>query len=70
MQFLGVKKYCSANVFPDTKQKHVGWEVFKLERFLAVLREHTISIAKWVEVRKMSNVFWAKLYCKMSDLFR
>ena len=30
MQFLGVKKYCSANVFPDTKQKHVDWKVFKV----------------------------------------
>ena len=41
----------------------------KLERFLAVLREHIICNVKWVEVRKMSNVFWAKLYCKISGLF-
>ena len=42
----------------------------KLEKFLAVFREHIICNVKWVEVRKMSNVFWAKLYCKISDLFR
>ena len=30
-------------------------------------------VKRWVykvEVRKMSEVFWAKLYCKMSNLFR
>ena len=27
------------------------------------------SNVKWVEVRKMSDAFWAKLYCKMCDLF-
>ena len=31
-QFLGVKKYCSANVFSNTKQKHVGWKAFKVKR--------------------------------------
>ena len=36
----------------------------KSERFLAVLQEHIIFNVKWVEVRKMSEVFWAKLYCK------
>ena len=24
---------------------------------------------EWVEVRKMSEIFWGNLYCKMSDLF-
>ena len=35
----------------------------KSERFLAVLREHIIFNVKWVEIRKMSNVFRAKLCC-------
>ena len=41
----------------------------KLERFLAVLREHIIFNVKWVVVRKMSQIFRAKLYCKMCSLF-
>ena len=40
------------------------------ERLLAVLREHMIFNVKWVEVPKISEVVWAKVYCKMSDLFR
>ena len=46
-------------------------EICLLENgFLAVLWEHIIFNVKWVEVHKMGEVFWAKLYCKMSDLFR
>ena len=45
--------------------KFVNWE-----RFLAVFWEHIVFNFKRVEIRKMSEVFWAKLYCKMSDLFR
>ena len=50
------------NMFPET---FVKWE-----RFLAVFREHIIFIVKWVDVRKMSEVFWAHLYCKISDLYQ
>ena len=42
----------------------------KSERFLTVLREHIIFNVKWVDIRKTSEVFWSKLYCKMSDIFR
>ena len=42
----------------------------KPERLLAVLRKHIFFNVKWVEICKMSEVFWGKLYCKMSDLFR
>ena len=45
-------------------------KLLKWEKFLAVFREHINFDVKWVEVRKMSEVFWAKLYCTMSDLFR
>ena len=39
-----------------------------VETVLAVLREHIIFDVKWAEFRKMSEVFWAKLYCKISDI--
>ena len=32
MQFLGVQKWCSANVFSDTKQNHVCWKICKVFR--------------------------------------
>ena len=42
----------------------------KSERVLAVLRVQFVVNVKLVEIRKMGEVFWAKLYCKMSDFFR
>ena len=36
---------------------------------LAVLQEQIVLNVKWVEIRKMSEVLWSKLYCNMSDLF-
>ena len=41
----------------------------KSERFLAVLREYIAFNINWVEIRKMSEVFWVKLYRKMSEFF-
>ena len=35
VEFLSVKKSCSANVFPHTKEKHVFGKFVKSERFLA-----------------------------------
>ena len=37
---------------------------------MAVFWENIIFNFKRVKIRKMSEVFCAKLYCKMSDLFR
>ena len=37
--------------------------------FLAVSRENNFYKVDCVEVSKMSEVFWEKLYCKMDDLF-
>ena len=37
-------------------------------RFFAVLLKNIFFDVEWVEVRKTSKVFWAKLYCKMSVL--
>ena len=42
MQFLGLKKWCSANIFSDTKQKDVCLKFVKSERILSTLREHII----------------------------
>ena len=45
--------------------KLVNWEIL-----LVVFWENIIFNFKRAEIRKMSEVFCAKLYCKMSDLFR
>ena len=66
-KILGVKKWCSTNVFSYTKEKNVGWKIW--ESFLAVLQEHIIFNFRLVEVHKMREVFWAKLCCKMSEIF-
>ena len=67
MQLLGFKKWCGANLTPH-RNKFAG-KFVKSERFLAVLREHIIFNVKRVEVRKMTEVFGVKLYCKMGDLY-
>ena len=41
-----------------------------LESFLDTFWEHIVFNVKRVEIRKMSEVFWPKLYCKLSDLSR
>ena len=51
----------SRNMFAG---KFVNWE-----SFLAVFWEDIIFNFKRHEIRKISVDFWAKLYCKMSDLF-
>ena len=35
IEFMSVKKWCSANVFSDTKQKHVFGKFVKSERLFA-----------------------------------
>ena len=41
MQFLGVNKRCSANVFSNTKQNHVCWKIFKVRKaFGCIARAH------------------------------
>ena len=41
----------------------------KPERVLGVLLEQFVVNVKLIEISKMSKVFWAKLYYKMSDVF-
>ena len=45
--------------------KFVNWE-----SFLAVFWEHFVFNFIRVEICEITVVFWAKLYCKMSDIFR
>ena len=70
MQFLGFKKWCSAN-YSDTKQKNVCWGICKLGKvFGCVSRAYYFKCqVSWIELRKMSEVFRAKLLCKLSVLF-
>ena len=69
IQVSAFKKWCCANNFFGTKQKHVCSKTCKVRNIFVAFREHIIFNAKWVEVRNMTEVFWAKLYCKMSDFF-
>ena len=52
----------------ETKQKDVFWKTCEVRS--SFLRCVTRTYCSWVEIRKTSEVFWAKLYNKMSDLFR
>ena len=49
---------------------HQTEKFLKWERFSAMLRKYIIFNVKLIEVHKMSEVLWAKLYCKMSELLR
>ena len=62
MQFLGVKKWFSANMFFETTQSKFAGKFVKSERFLGVFRVHIIFSVKWVKVRKMSEVFLANVW--------
>ena len=55
--------------FLTPNKNMIALKFVKSEIFLNVLREHIIFNIKWVEVHKMSDAVWAKLYCKMCDLF-
>ena len=70
IQVSAFKKWCCANNFFGTKQKHVCSKTCEVRNIFVAFREHIIFNVKSVEVRNMTEVFWAKLYRKMSDLFR
>ena len=58
----------AVQMFFLTPNKNMLAKTFvKSESILAVLRENIIFNVQWVEFRKMREVFWVKLYCKMSD---
>ena len=56
--------------FLTPNKKMLSGKFVKWERFLAVLQKYIIFIVKLIEVHKMGEVFWAKLCCKISELFR
>ena len=80
MFLFGVKKNCTAP-FLDAQELH-SWSTLKANvcillnissrNFLWSKKYFWLccrSNVKWVEVPKVSDTFWAKLYCKICDLF-
>ena len=55
--------------FPTTTRNMFDGKFVKWIRFLSLLREYVFYNVEWLEVRKMNVVFWAKIYCKISNLF-
>ena len=49
--------------------QNVCWKICTVSGFLAVLRELSFYNVEWVKVRKISDVFCVKLYCKVNDIF-
>ena len=64
----GVKKWCCANVFSDTKQKDVCWKIYKVRKVFGYVAG-AYQFQCQVSWGSQNEVFWAKLYCKMSDFF-
>ena len=44
-------------------------KICNVSGLLAVLQKYVFHNVEWVEVRKISEIFWVKLFCKMSHLF-
>ena len=66
-----VSRICAVQTFFLTKkEKHFAVKLVKWERFVAVFQEHIIFSVNRVEVHKMSEVFWTKLYCKISNIYQ
>ena len=57
-------------IFLTSNRNMFAGKFVKWGRLMIEFREHIVFNVNWVEVRKMSEVFRAKQYCKMSDLFR
>ena len=67
MQFLGVRKCCSSNIFLTPNRNMFAGRLLKWEKILAVFQEHIIFNVKWVETRKMSDLFrWLLLPLRLS----
>ena len=57
LRYLGVKKWCSANILSDTKQKMHAQKFVKSERFLAVLQEILLSMSSELRFIKLMRFF-------------
>ena len=67
MQFLGVRKWCSSKIFLTPNRNMFDGRSLKWEKILAVFQEHIIFNVKWVETRKMSDLFrWLLLPLRLS----
>ena len=42
---------------------------FQIPTRIMFVQEYIFCKVKWVEARKVNEVFWTKLYCKMRDFF-
>ena len=64
---LGCQEMAECKCFFLTHQRNMfAGNFVKWEGFLVVFQEHLIFNVKWIELHKMSEVFWAKLYCKVT----
>ena len=59
---FGRLEMVQADVFSDTNEKHICWKIFK------VFWDYIFCNNESVDIRKLSKILWAKLYCEMSDL--
>ena len=60
MQFLGIKKWCSANIFPDTKQKHVCWKLCIVRKIFCCVSYILFSLPNEVSV---NPVIFVPFFC-------
>ena len=71
IQFLGVQKWCNANVFPDTKQKHVCCKICKLfwVKMYCNMRDLFQGLANSVKgLRKGCLIFyWVIGWCESQE---
>ena len=58
MWFLGAKKWCSANVFSDTKQKHVCWKICKMRKVFGCASKFETFCKKIWNPKKSDDVQW------------
>ena len=66
---LGCLKMVQWKCFFWHHPQNVCWKICTVSGFLAVLRELSFYNVEWVKVRKISDVFCVKLYCKVNDFF-
>ena len=55
MQFLAIKKWCSANIFSDTKQKHVWWKICKVRKVFGCVAGAYYFLLENLKLKKNSH---------------
>ena len=66
MQFLGVKKWYSANVFSDTKQKHVCWKNYKVIKVSGCIARALFSMSS--ESRFVNETLAQVFSCEFCEI--